>query len=216
MLDFMRISRNRSIALVGTKRYPNNRIGSALLQTASASRIPTRQVCCQAGRSVPAFGRDHIPSPDRSSFGFPDRETGVIRRGVAFHHVCRKLAGPCPAQAMRSKMPVRQNRRKAFPGSPAPTNPLILKKGEWCPGTESNRRHGDFQSPALPTELPGHLSAAWWVTVSVGAARRVGRFLERFGRAVQRKIQKIFDPSHSPSSGSDPPGTSAVSGPSMR
>ena len=28
--------------------------------------------------------------------------------------------------------------------------PLIL----WCRGTESNCRHGDFQSPALPTELP--------------------------------------------------------------
>ena len=25
----------------------------------------------------------------------------------------------------------------------------------WCPGTESNRRHEDFQSSALPTELPG-------------------------------------------------------------
>src|SRR3954467_14594865 len=24
-----------------------------------------------------------------------------------------------------------------------------------CPGEESNHRHGDFQSPALPTELPG-------------------------------------------------------------
>ncbi len=24
-----------------------------------------------------------------------------------------------------------------------------------CPGAESNHRHGDFQSPALPTELPG-------------------------------------------------------------
>jgi hypothetical protein len=24
------------------------------------------------------------------------------------------------------------------------------------PGTESNRRHEDFQSSALPTELPGH------------------------------------------------------------
>ena len=27
----------------------------------------------------------------------------------------------------------------------------------WWPRTGLNRRHGDFQSPALPTELPGHL-----------------------------------------------------------
>ena len=26
---------------------------------------------------------------------------------------------------------------------------------DWWPGTESNRRHKDFQSSALPTELPG-------------------------------------------------------------
>ena len=26
----------------------------------------------------------------------------------------------------------------------------------WCPGPESNQRHVDFQSTALPTELPGH------------------------------------------------------------
>ena len=24
----------------------------------------------------------------------------------------------------------------------------------WCLGAESNHRHGDFQSPALPSELP--------------------------------------------------------------
>src|SRR5690606_22532991 len=30
-------------------------------------------------------------------------------------------------------------------------------KSEWCPGTESNRRHCDFQSHALPTELPGQV-----------------------------------------------------------
>ncbi len=28
---------------------------------------------------------------------------------------------------------------------------------KWWPKTESNRRHGDFQSPALPTELLGHM-----------------------------------------------------------
>ena len=29
---------------------------------------------------------------------------------------------------------------------------------KWCPEAESNHRHGDFQSPALPTELSGHLA----------------------------------------------------------
>src|SRR5882762_10240106 len=30
----------------------------------------------------------------------------------------------------------------------------------WCPGAGSNHRHRDFQSRALPTELPGHSPAA--------------------------------------------------------
>jgi hypothetical protein len=28
----------------------------------------------------------------------------------------------------------------------------------WCPGAELNHRHTDFQSVALPTELPGRLA----------------------------------------------------------
>lgn len=32
------------------------------------------------------------------------------------------------------------------------------QKDEWWLGTESNRRHADFQSAALPTELPSRLA----------------------------------------------------------
>ncbi len=46
---------------------------------------------------------------------------------------------------------------------PETENPWNLAESgvsvSWCPGTESNRRHGDFQSPALPTELPGQRGA---------------------------------------------------------
>ena len=31
---------------------------------------------------------------------------------------------------------------------------------KWCPEPESNQRHGDFQSPALPTELSGQIFSA--------------------------------------------------------
>ncbi len=31
-----------------------------------------------------------------------------------------------------------------------------------CPGRESNPPHEDFQSSALPTELPGHSAIAEW------------------------------------------------------
>ena len=39
-------------------------------------------------------------------------------------------------------------------------NPSDLVLSRWWPETESNRRHGDFQSPALPTELPGQRDTA--------------------------------------------------------
>ena len=38
---------------------------------------------------------------------------------------------------------------------PDELRPLI-----WCLGPESNQRHADFQSAALPTELPSHLMQA--------------------------------------------------------
>ncbi len=49
---------------------------------------------------------------------------------------------------------------------------------EWCPGLESNQRHCDFQSHALPTELPGHPAKR-------AALRLVRGDIEGRARAVQ-------------------------------
>ena len=40
------------------------------------------------------------------------------------------------------------------------TEPLPQTIIRWCPEAESNHRHEDFQSSALPTELSGHI-AIW-------------------------------------------------------
>ena len=36
--------------------------------------------------------------------------------------------------------------------------PLKYLRKTWCPEADSNHRHADFQSAALPTELSGHLA----------------------------------------------------------
>src|SRR4030095_4827080 len=46
----------------------------------------------------------------------------------------------------------------------------ILRVGMW-PGTESNCRHEDFQSSALPTELPGHKSETGILLKSIRESR---------------------------------------------
>src|SRR5690349_8469856 len=38
---------------------------------------------------------------------------------------------------------------------------ISFVRKKWWPGTESNRRHADFQSAALPAELPGHSRLAF-------------------------------------------------------
>src|SRR5215218_10358983 len=51
---------------------------------------------------------------------------------------------------------------------PLSPNLLINMLKEWCPGAELNHRHTDFQSVALPTELPGRLTAAAYRDVAAG------------------------------------------------
>ena len=49
---------------------------------------------------------------------------------------------------------------------------MILLKKKWCPGAELNHRHADFQSAALPTELPGHFPARGRGTGGIAKSRR--------------------------------------------
>ena len=54
-------------------------------------------------------------------------------------------------------MQLKQRAAQIAAGRPANGLTLSLAlRSQWWPGRESNPRHGDFQSPALPTELPGH------------------------------------------------------------
>ncbi len=57
---------------------------------------------------------------------------------------------------MRRKVRVRCKQQRLECFFPAPR---LLGLNQGCPETELNRRHGDFQSPALPTELSGQLRA---------------------------------------------------------
>ena len=67
----------------------------------------------------------------------------------------------------------------------------IFEARMW-PGTESNRRHEDFQSSALPTELPGHTckniyltGLLWGFKRSCGRAAIIMRLDPTLGRSRQ-------------------------------
>ena len=67
-----------------------------------------------------------------------------------------------PAASAATLLFTRQARRESNPQPPVLETgalPIELRTYEW-PGTESNCRHHDFQSCALPTELPGRKPGA--------------------------------------------------------
>ncbi len=85
--------------------------------------------------------------------GDPDRDD------VALASPCACVAAPFAHRVTAT--PTDECRRK--PGATGEIDRMYTPsrisagygQGEWCPETDSNRRHCDFQSHALPTELSG-------------------------------------------------------------
>ena len=88
-----------------------------------------------------------VPESRRSP-GIPLR-----RRRRSWRSICRATR-PWPGTPSRSWKPTAHGRLEVQ------TVKLETESEEWCPGADLNHRHADFQSAALPTELPGHRRCA--------------------------------------------------------
>ena len=107
----------------------------------------------------PDTGHAHLPAlePQGSTSLLPSgwssalgSQTGWMRRSL-----------PNPVTTRRDTAEVLQSCPHTTPCRDPDYSPGIRprRKIKWWPETESNRRHGDFQSPALPTELSGRFDA---------------------------------------------------------
>ena len=91
---------------------------------------------------------------------------GTLRNGTSAIAVVRARISEGLRPRQLSKRRVHQNGALLRPTAvhtarryPKPRHKVSRRflRNKWCPETELNRRHADFQSAALPTELSGHV-----------------------------------------------------------
>jgi hypothetical protein len=155
----------RSSLCCGSRSWQSALAGARVGSVRPRKFCHKRRLCaqsCSARRDVTVdCGATHVPPKPDLNAGSIDRFRGVCRRMAAARCECLRAG----ARASRH-----QGRSGGFRarrlGSARKKGPAGAGPGRWWPRTESNRRHGDFQSPALPTELLGH----WNTTAQPGAA----------------------------------------------
>ena len=106
---------------------------------------------------------------------------------------CR--TGPRRRSGRRNVEVVRRPFGDASGGSPCSTVPRTVRAWRWCPGAGSNHRHRDFQSRALPTELPGHaIRGPAAVRSGASPSRRLPACPPRPGPAHRRAGRRCDSP----------------------
>jgi hypothetical protein len=115
-----------------------------------------RAVSCRPLRPALAAIRRRRPAPARwiSSASRVISATVLSRRAASWRNLVSRSSGNFTVvrfMVCQHTHPVGSRQRTANR-----CDATRFNQSEWCPGTELNRRHEDFQSSALPTELPGH------------------------------------------------------------
>ena len=127
---------------------------------------------CEWSRPLPprraAHARQALAGPERNpeAIDRPHRPSGAQDPNPAWSRQDRQASEPMPpAPHRRHDAPYRpialpkvSNSAAGRAQQDAKSLISLTKRLEWCPGAESNHRHRDFQSRALPTELPGHVA----------------------------------------------------------
>ena len=154
------------------------KVGGASGSFGGALKVPQPRTAGRRGR------RGSLPARPTSAAAVARHIVTPAPRGVEVRSpATRRLpdASPCCGQLCRDCAA-----DGTVPPTSETTNPAdrFQSRGSsgW-PGVESNHRHGDFQSPALPPELPGH---ALIESSPRGASSAVDAEFTRGGRAVKR------------------------------
>ena len=90
------------------------------------------------------------------AFFDPDRDNPLILIGAR----AANLLGRAHCRGMAEKRKSTLPRRAGNIQQDDADGVLMTAEGKWCPGADLNHRHADFQSAALPTELPGRRRSA--------------------------------------------------------
>jgi hypothetical protein len=121
----------------------------------------------KAGKRTPgplseAVSRPNRPPPPASSVGSRGKGNGGRGRNcpLGFDFGCAEIRRQGSRNASREEMVAGDGIVPLVSILAAPKSGVraagMPAERKWWPGTELNRRHKDFQSSALPTELPGH------------------------------------------------------------